>query len=330
MSTKKRALTGIQPSGQVHIGNYLGAIKPALELQNQYQCIYFVADLHALTSLKDGATLSNYTLELTATWLALGLDINNHIFFRQSDVPCVAEYAWYLSCFTGMGLLEKCHAYKDKVSQGKDASHGLFAYPVLMAADILMYDVDLVPVGKDQKQHVEVARDIAGSVNATYNKQIIKLPTPVLQENTMYIPGLDGQKMSKSYNNTIPLFATEKALEKLVMSIKTDSTGIEEPKALDGSLVGQLFGLFSSQTQYQDLKQRMLKGGMGWGHAKKELFGVINDHIKTPRIEFEKLKADPAYLLKVLATGTEKAKQIATLELQKLRDCFGFEDINKR
>ncbi len=330
MSQKKRALTGIQPSGQIHIGNYLGAVKPAIELQKDFDCVYFVADFHAITSLKDGATLSSFTLDLTATWLALGLDTQIHIFFRQSDVAFVAEYAWYLSCFTGMGLLEKCHAYKDKIAQGKDASHGLFAYPVLMAADILMYDVDVVPVGKDQKQHVEVARDIAGSINANYGKQIIKLPTPVISESTMLVPGLDGQKMSKSYNNTIPLFASEKALEKLVMSVKTDSTGLEDPKELDGSLVGQLFSLFSSEAQYEDLKSRMLKGGMGWGHAKKELFGVINDHIRGPRSEFEKLRGDPAFLLKVLNEGADKAKSIALKNLQALRDCFGFEDVTRK
>jgi tryptophanyl-tRNA synthetase len=330
MSQKKIALTGIQPSGQIHIGNYLGAVKPAIQLQNDFDCIYFVADFHALTSLKDGATLSSFTLDLTATWIALGLDTKKHIFFRQSDVAFVSEYAWYLSCFTGMGLLEKCHAYKDKISQGKDASHGLFAYPVLMAADILMYDVDVVPVGKDQKQHVEVARDIAGSINAHYGKQIIKPPTPVISENTMLVPGLDGQKMSKSYNNTIPLFASEKALEKLVMSVKTDSTGLEDPKELDGSLVGQLFALFGSLAQYQDLKNRMLKGGMGWGHAKKELFGVINDQIRGPRTEYEKLREDPTFLLKVLNDGAHRAKSIGLKNLQNLRDCFGFQDISKK
>lgn len=330
MSNKKRALTGIQPSGEIHIGNYLGAIKPALELQKDHSCIYFVADFHAITSLKDGALLNNYTLELTATWLALGLDTEKHIFFRQSDVPCVAEYAWYLSCFTGMGLLEKCHAYKDKISHGKEASHGLFAYPVLMAADILMYDVDLVPVGKDQKQHVEVARDIAGSINAVYKKPLIKLPTPVIKEDTMLIPGLDGQKMSKSYNNTIPLFASEKGLEKLILSLKTDSSALEEPKSLDGSVLGQLFALMGTKAQYDDLKNRLAKGGMGWGHAKKELFGVINEHIKDARSEFERLKADPGFLLNTLNKGAERAQEIASRELQKLRDCFGFEDHTKR
>ncbi len=324
MPLKKRSLSGIQPSGEVHIGNYLGMIRPALALQEQYNCIYFIADLHSITSLKDGAKIREYTFDLVATWLALGLDVKKHIFFRQSDVTCVAEFAWYLSCFTGMGLLEKCHAYKDKVSQGKDASHGLFAYPVLMAADILMYDVDIVPVGKDQKQHVEVARDIAGSINAVYGKDLIKLPEPRISEDVMMIPGLDGQKMSKSYGNTIPLFATEKGLEKLVMSIKTDSTPLESPKTLDGSLVGQLFSLFSTKAQYGDLKERMLKGGMGWGHAKKELFGVINDHIKAPREEFNRLKADEGFLISVLDSGAARAHEIAKPELQKLRDCFGF------
>jgi len=320
----KRSLSGIQPSGSVHIGNYLGMIKPALELQKDFECIYFIVDFHALTSEHSGKKIHEYTLDLVATWLSLGLDVTKHIFYRQSDVPFVAEYTWYLSCFTGMGLLEKCHAYKDKIAQGITPSHALFAYPVLMAADILMYEPDIVPVGKDQKQHVEVARDIAGSLNANFGEGFVKVPTPVINEEVMLIPGLDGRKMSKSYNNTIPLFADEKTLEKLVMSIKTDSTALEEPKDLNGSLVGQLFALFGTPAQYNDLKERMLRGGMGWGHAKKELFQVINDQLSKPRSEYLKLRSDEKHLLNVLDAGADRAKEIALVQLNKLRTTFGF------
>ncbi len=326
-STKKRSLSGIQPSGNVHIGNYLGMIKPALEYQKSYECLYFIADFHALTTIKDGAKLHQYTMDLVATWLALGLDTAKHIFFRQSDVTCVTEYAWYLSCFTGIGLLEKAHSYKDAREKVKEINHGLLAYPVLMAADILMYDVDIVPVGKDQKQHVEMARDMAGSVNAVLKKELIKLPEPVVKEDVMTIPGLDGRKMSKSYNNEIPLFCDEKTLEKKIMSIKTDSTPLEAPKELSGSLVGELFSLFAEQSQYSDLKDRMAKGGMGWGHAKAELFQIINSHLKDFRTEYDKLRADEDNLIKVLNNGAKRAQEIATIQLNLIRSELGFKKV---
>lgn len=326
MTTQQRkvSLSGIQPSGNVHIGNYLGMIKPALELQKDYSCIYFIADFHSLTSIRDGAMIHQYTMDLVATWLALGLDVERHIFFRQSDVPFVTEYAWYLSCFTGMGLLEKAHSYKDAREKAKEINHGLVAYPVLMAADILMYDVDIVPVGKDQKQHVEITRDIAGSVNAGLNCDLIKLPQPVIREDVMTIPGLDGRKMSKSYNNEIPLFCSEKVLEKKIMSIVTDSTPLEESKILEGSLVGQLFSLFASSEQYTDLNARMNKGGMGWGHAKKELFVAINDQIKDARSDYDRLRSDEAKLLAILDTGAARAKEVAITQLNKIRHALGF------
>ncbi len=324
-SSKKRSLTGIQPSGNVHIGNYLGAIKPAIEYQNSYDCLYFIADFHALTSSKDGNNLHEFTMDLVATWIALGLDIKKHTFYRQSDVPFVTEYAWYLSCFTGMGLLEKSHAYKDKVSQSKDVNHGLFAYPILMAADILMYNVDIVPVGKDQKQHVEMSRDIAGSVNAILGENFIKLPEPVIREDVMTIPGLDGRKMSKSYGNEIPLFCDEKNLEKKIMSIKSDSTPLEASKELGSSLIGQLYSLFANKEEYADLDKRMKQGGLGWGHAKKELYEVINSHLKDKRSTYNKLRDDEQYLLKVLSEGAEKATMVAQIQLSKLRDSFKFQ-----
>ena len=214
----KRSLTGIQPSGTLHLGNYLGMMKPALQLQEEYECLYFIADLHSVTSSKEAKNRYESTLDLVAAWLTFGLDVDKHLLYRQSDVCEVTEYAWYLSCFTGMGLLEKCHAYKDKSSKNEDVNHGLFAYPVLMAADILMYDVDVVPVGKDQKQHVEVARDIAGSVNAVLGEDTIKLPQALVREEVMVVPGLDGRKMSKSYGNGIGVFDDEKTLRKRLMS----------------------------------------------------------------------------------------------------------------
>ena len=319
----KRSLTGIRPSGTVHLGNYLGMIEPALKYQNEYQCLYFIADLHALTTNKDPKLLREQTYDLVATWLALGLDTNKHILYRQSDIPNVTELSWYLSCCTGFGFLEKAHAFKDAVSQSKEVSHAIFAYPILMAADILLYDTDIVPVGKDQKQHVEMARDMAGSFNAIYG-DVIKLPEPVIQESVMTIPGLDGRKMSKSYNNEIPLFSSEKILRKKVMSITTDSSDMEAPKDLEGTLVGQLFDLFATKDQYRDLESRLKAGGLGWGHAKEELFQAINDKVKDARTEYDKLRVDENYLKKVLKEGATKAEDIANPVLSRIRRAIGF------
>lgn len=319
----KRSLTGIRPSGDLHIGNYLGTIKPALELQKQYECIYFVADLHALTTNKDPKLLQSYSLDIAAAWIVLGLDIQKNILFRQSDVPLVTEYTWYLSCVTGVGFIEKSHAYKDATAQSKDVNVGVFTYPLLMASDILLYEPDVVPVGKDQKQHVEMSRDMAGSFNATYGSDLIKLPEPLIDERVMTIPGLDGRKMSKSYNNVIPIFCDEKTLRKKVMSIKTDSSDAESSKSLDGTLVGDLFTLFASKEQYTDLKSRLAKGGMGWGHAKEELFIAINEHLKEPRTRYTELRADEAKLRSILAEGAERARALALPNLNKLRKAVG-------
>lgn len=323
-TNKKRSLTGITPSGEPHIGNYLGMIKPALEKQDDYLCLYFLSDLHATISLKDPKLLSQYSYDLAATWLALGLDAETHIFYRQSDVPCVTEYAWLLSCFTGMGLLSKSHAYKDALANNRDSNHGLFAYPVLMAADIVMYDVDIVPVGKDQKQHVEMARDIAGSVNSTLCSEVVKVPEVVIKEEVMTIPGLDGRKMSKSYGNTIPLFSTEKVLRKRIMSLQTDSSGLEEPKKLEGSLLGSLYTFFSTPSEYSDLEKKLAAGGFGWGHAKEELFIAINSQLKEPREIYGELRANEAGLDSILKKGAEKAQDIATPILDRLRKSLGF------
>ena len=320
---KKRALTGIRSSGDLHLGNYLGTIKPALSLQTSYECIYFVADLHSLTTMRDGSKLAEYSLDIVATWLALGLDIKNNFIFRQSDIPLVTEYAWYLSCVTGVGFLEKAHAYKDAATNNTEVNHGVFAYPVLMAADILLYEPDVVPVGKDQKQHVEMARNMAGSFNAAFGQGIIKLPEPLIEEKVMTIPGLDGRKMSKSYNNYVPIFCDEKQLRKKIMSITTDSTAAEDPKTLNGSLVGNLFELFASKEEYKDLSDRLARGGMGWGHAKEELFVSINRELSEPRKRYKELRADESSLLKVLNESTEKLYQIAVINLNKLRSATG-------
>src|ERR1700744_3143546 len=230
----KPILTGIQPSGALHLGNYFGAIQPAVELAKQGQALYFIADYHALTSLSDAQALRKYILDAAAAFLACGLDPAKTVLFRQSDVPQVHELAWLLSVVTPMGLLERAHSYKDKIAQGAETTHGLFAYPVLMAADILLYRSDLVPVGKDQKQHLEIARDIAQKFNDRFGP-VFKLPEPVIRESTAIVPGIDGRKMSKSYGNTIPLFGEGNTIKKPVMAIKTDSTPLEEPKQIEGT-----------------------------------------------------------------------------------------------
>ena len=321
-SHKKRSLTGLKPTGNLHLGNYLGALKPAFELSKSYDCIYFIADLHSLTQNRDADALASQTLDQVATWLAIGLDTDQHILFRQSDVPSVTELTWYLSCVTGHGLLEKAHAFKDAQAKNQEVNMGTFCYPVLMAADILLYDTDVVPVGKDQKQHVEMARDMAGSLNSLYG-ELLKLPEPVIQEEVMLIPGLDGRKMSKSYNNEVPLFCDEKTLRKKLMSLKTDSSGMEEPKTLAGTTLGELFALFGTKAQHEDLAVRLAKGGMGWGHAKDELFVVINDHVKEMRERYQEFRKDEALLRKELAKGAEKAQAVASQTITRVRHAVG-------
>lgn len=318
-----RLLTGIQPSGAVHIGNYLGMIKEAIALSNKHESFLMLADLHCLTSIKDGSLLKNLILDCAATWIACGLDINKHTLFLQSEVGLHPECAWCLSCVTGMGLLEKGHSYKDAIAGGAEVNHGRFSYPVLMAADILLYDADLVPVGKDQKQHVEFARDMAGSFNAVYGKDLLKLPEPYINEDTMTVPGLDGRKMSKSYGNVVPMFESEATLKKLILSIKTDSSDLAAPKELDGSLVGTYFKLFATPAQYDDLKMRLAKGGLGWGHAKTELFELINTFITPFRDSYNEVRKDEKYLLQTLHRGSLKAFNTALPTLQRMRKAVG-------
>ncbi len=323
----KRSLTGIRATGEVHLGNYLGTIREALNLQQEYECFYFIADLHSLTTNKDPEALRNQSYDVVATWLALGLDTGKHILYRQSDIPLVTEFSWYLSCVTGMGFLQKAHSYKDATAKGQEVNHGVFAYPLLMAADILMYEPDLVPVGKDQKQHVEMARDMAGSINATYGEGLLKLPEVHINETVMTIPGLDGRKMSKSYNNVIPLFCTEKQLRKKIMSITTDSTPLEEPKVLKGTLLADLFVHFATQDQYKDLESRLSTGGLGWGHAKQELFEVINEDLKDARERYFELRKDTAALDALLKTGRDKALEVGQPVLDRVREAIGFKKL---
>lgn len=319
-----RALTGIRPSGNIHVGNYMGAIRPGIALQNTHdECLYFIADMHSLTTNKDPKSVHECTLDVVATWLACGLDLKKGVIYRQSDLSWVGELTWYLSCVIGMGYLEKAHAYKDSLAQEKEVNHGVFAYPVLMAADILLYDTDVVPVGKDQKQHVELARDFAGSFNAVYGADIFKLPQPYIIESVMLVPGLDGRKMSKSYNNEIPLFCPESELKKRVMSIKTDSTPVEEPKSMKGILLGEFFEIFASKETCKAVEAKLQAGGYGWGHAKEELFQAINALIKEPREKYLKLRKDEATLLKVLDEGAKRAYDIGLPVLERIRKAVG-------
>jgi len=326
--SKKRALTGIRASGNLHIGNYLAAIKEGLKLQAEHDCLFFIADMHSLTTNKDPKLIREQGLDVAAGWIACGLDINQHLLYRQSDLPMVAEFAWYLSCATGMGFLQKAHSYKDSVAKDKEVSHGVFAYPVLMAADITMYDADIVPVGKDQKQHVEMARDMAGSINALYGEGTLKLPEVAVRENVMTIPGLDGRKMSKSYGNEIALFSSEKGLKQQVMSITTDSTPLEEPKELDGSLLGDLFKLFGSDEQYGELRKKLAAGGYGWGHAKQDLLEVIVAELGPARKLYLEIREDEAELERTLERGKEKALAIAVPVLNRLRNAVGFRSLS--
>lgn len=323
MTERKRCLTGIRATGQIHIGNYLGAIRPALARQADYECFFFVADLHAAIDQHDGSALAKSAREVAATWLALGLDTSKHHLWRQSDAPEVCELAWYLSCVTGLGLLEKGHAVKDARDKGKDVSHALLSYPALMAADILLYDANIVPVGKDQKQHVEFARDMAGSLHARYGEGLLTVPEILLDESVMVIPGLDGQKMSKSYNNTIPLFAPTAELKKKVMSLKTDSAPLEDPKALDGSALGELFRHFAAAEEYNSLKERLARGGMGWGHAKEELATAIERFVAEPRRRYEELLRDTDSLDRELTQGASRVREIGHTVLNRVRKVVG-------
>jgi tryptophanyl-tRNA synthetase len=317
-----RILTGIQPSGGFHLGNYFGAMRPLIGLQDRGQVLAILVDLHALTSVRDPQALRDFSRHAAVDFLACGLDPNSSIFFRQSDVPEHTQLMWILSTVTPMGLLERCHAYKDKTARGLGAMHALFAYPVLQAADILLYEADVVPVGKDQKQHLEVARDIAVKMNEAYG-EVLKLPEPEIAEQVATIPGLDGQKMSKSYGNTIELFMEEKSLRKRVMGIVTDSTPLEAPKDPDRSTIVDLYRLVASPADVERMRSDFRAGGIGYGEFKQRLFEAIRDYFAPYRARREELLADREGVDAILAEGAERAREIAGRTYAKVARAVG-------
>ncbi|MBQ9835067.1 MAG: tryptophan--tRNA ligase [Akkermansia sp.] len=319
-----RFLTGLQPSGKLHIGNYFGAIEPAVRLQEQGEGFYFIANYHAMTTMESAQALLENTRGLAVDFLACGLDPQKSVFFAQSAVPEVNELAWILSTVCPMGLLERCHSYKEKMARGIAASHALFAYPALMAADILLYNADAVPVGKDQKQHLEVTRDLAGKINDLFGDDIFKLPEPIISEVTAVVPGLDGQKMSKSYGNTLPIFGEEKPIRKLInKKIITDATPLEAPKPTEGSILLQLYKLFATPEQYQEMIDAHHRGGVGYGQFKKDLFEAYWEYFRAPRERREWLLANPGYVDETLNNGAARAREEAATTLTRVRKAVG-------
>jgi tryptophanyl-tRNA synthetase len=323
-----RILSGIQPSGALHIGNYFGMMRPAIALQAEGETFYFIADYHALTSVRDPKTLRENSRRVALDFLACGLDPERAALFMQSDVPQVTELAWILSTVSPMGLLERAHSYKDKISRGMPPSAGLFTYPVLMAADILIYDSDLVPVGKDQKQHLEMTRDIAVKMNETFGQaepagQLFKLPEPRIHAATETVPGIDGQKMSKSYGNTIDIFGDEKETRKRVMSIVTDSKPVEAPKDPATSTIFQLYSLFASKDEIAEMREKFQQGGTGYGDFKKELFEKLWEYFSPMRKRREEILADKSYIDDVLTRGAKRANEVADGVMTRVRNAVG-------
>ena len=327
---KKIALTGIKPTGTPHIGNYLGMIKPALELVDSYQALYFIADYHALTTLKDRKTLHLLIYDIAAAWLALGLDPSKVLFFRQSEIPEIFEFSWILNCFTSKGLLNRAHAYKAAVeintNAGKppdaDINAGIFNYPVLMAADILLYGSHVVPVGLDQKQHVEIAQDIAGAVNRTCGR-ILTMPQPLIRETVMTIPGLDGRKMSKNYHNTIPIFADDETLKKRVMRITTDSRSPKEPKNPENCNVFAIYKNFASASSIEDRRQQYLQGGLAYKDIKQELAELLKDRFGVKRDIYHQYQKNHSEIDSILHHGAEKVRSLAAPILSRIRERIG-------
>lgn len=331
----KVALTGIKPTGEPHLGNYIGAIRPALELTKQYDSIYFIADYHALTTIRDGELLRHYTRSVAATWIAAGLDPAETLIYRQSDVPEIFEMHWVLSCVTAKGLMNRAHAYKaardQNAATGKDdldagVNMGLYNYPVLMAVDILIMGSDIVPVGKDQMQHVEYAADIAGTFNHlygdTYKLKIPEVSVPA-EDSGRTLPGLDGRKMSKSYGNTIPLFLPEAKLRKMVRKIPTDSTPVEEPKDPDTSHVFQILAQFATPEEIQETRERLTSGGYGWGQLKNDLADVLDRELAPMRERYDALMAPDSDLDRILQNGGEEARKRARRVLDGVRAAIG-------
>ena len=315
-----RILSGIQPSGKLHIGNYFGAMKNMFDLQYKGDAFMFIANFHAMTTVRDGAALRASTREVALDYLACGLNPEKTVVYRQSDVSEVQELAWYLSCLTPMGLLERCHSYKDKMARGFDATHGLFAYPVLMAADILIMNADLVPVGKDQKQHLEVTRDLAIKFNNAYG-EIFKIPDAYIPESAATIPGTDGQKMSKSYNNTIELF--DPSVKKKVMGIVTDSKTMEEPKEPEGNSIYELYKLFATPEEVAEMAANFRAGNYGYGHAKKALLEAYHRMFDPFKERREQLAKDPDSLEDILRAGAKRARETAAPVMEKVRKAVG-------
>src|SRR5687767_7985959 len=306
-----RILSGIQPSGALHLGNYFGMMRPAIELQEKGEAYYFIANYHSMTSLFDPEERRKNTLDVALDFLACGLDPKRSVFFRQSDVPEVTELAWLLTTVTPMGLLERCHSYKDKIARGVSPNHGLFAYPVLMAADILIYDSNIVPVGRDQKQHVEVTRDIAIKFNETYGQTFV-IPEPQIRDEVAVVPGTDGQKMSKSYGNTIEIFGDEKALRKKIMGLVMDSRTPAEPKPdADKNIAVQLLKLVAPENTARDFEDRLRAGGLGYGDLKKALFDHYWNYFAAARAKRADLAANLDHVEKILRDGAAKARALA-------------------
>lgn len=320
-----RILSGIQPSGKLHIGNYLGAMRQHLDLQDKGEAFYFIADFHALTSVKDPQALRENVRDVALDYLALGLDPSKATFYRQSDIPEVPELTWLLTTVTPMGLLERCHSYKDKIAKGISPDHGLFAYPVLMAADILIVDSNIVPVGKDQKQHVEVTRDIAQRFNSTYGQEVFVIPEDRILPETGVVPGIDGQKMSKSYGNTIELFLEGKALKERVFSVVTDSAPVDAPKNPDGNNVYNLLRLFVSKEEDQQWRERFLAGGLKYSDAKKRLLQVLDETFGPARERRKELAKRPDYVEDVLREGAKRVRPIAGATLARARKACGID-----
>ncbi|MBC6366076.1 tryptophan--tRNA ligase [Algoriphagus sp. AK58] len=322
-----RVLTGIQSSGRPHLGNILGAIVPAIQLieqNSQEESFIFIADFHSLTTQKDGGIRKENTLAVAAAWLAFGLDIRKTVFYRQSRIPEVTELTWYLNCFTPFPMLANAHSFKDKSSRLADVNAGLFTYPVLMASDILLYSANLVPVGKDQLQHLEITRDIATAFNRILEEDLLTLPEARISEEVMTVPGTDGQKMSKSYNNIIDIFLPDKELKKNINAIITDSTALEDPKDPDTCTVFKLYSLLASPEKIQELRAKYLGGNYGYGHAKKELLDLILVKYAKERELFNFFMENPEEIEKRLIEGEEKARKIALPLLNQIRKKLGF------
>ncbi|MDO4750909.1 MAG: tryptophan--tRNA ligase [Akkermansia sp.] len=319
-----RYLTGLQPSGKLHIGNYFGAIQNAIALQDKGEAFYFIANYHAMTTQPGADVLRANTYEMALDLLACGLDPEKAVFFAQSSVPEVNELAWVLSTVCPMGLLERCHSYKDKIAKGFSPNHALFAYPALMAADILLYDSDVVPVGKDQKQHLEVTRDLAGKINDVFGADTLKMPEALINEVTAIVPGLDGQKMSKSYGNTLPVFGEEKALRKLInKKVVTDATPLEAPKPTEDSIILALYKLFATAAEYEEMVEAHKRGGVGYGQFKKDLFEAYWEYFRAAREKREWILAHPGYVDEVLSNGAERAREAAAKVLARVRKAVG-------